>query len=113
MVSELISLKQTLIRRLERRGIQRSTIPGFIRSLAQSFFVNPGMNLLQVNQRLQYLGWQGFELDYHTLQLVIACFEIQDFEHLDNIPAHWFEADFTRHKSHVKGYLISTKTLLA
>jgi len=31
--------------------------------------------LLLINKRLDYLGWQDFELDEHTYQWAMACFE--------------------------------------
>ena len=70
-------IKQNLISRLEKQGIEPNIIPGFIRSLANAISVNPQMNLLQVNKHLHFLGWDEFELDYHTLQLAIACFEAE------------------------------------
>jgi len=38
------------------------------------------MNLLQVNKHLHLLGWDSFELDYHTLELATACFEAEGLE---------------------------------
>jgi hypothetical protein len=38
------------------------------------------MNHLQTNKRMQLLGWDDFDLDYHTLQLAIACFEAGSFK---------------------------------
>ena len=49
------------------------------------------MNLLQINKGLHLLGWDNFELDYHTLQLAIACFEAEGLKSLGNKPAIWFE----------------------
>lgn len=77
-------LTQNLRERLEKQGIEPGVIPGFIRSLANTLFVNPQMNLLQVNNRLHLLGWDNFELDYHTLQLAIACFEAEGLENPEN-----------------------------
>lgn len=35
-----------------------------------------GVNeFVPINKQMQLLGWDGFELDYHTLQLAVACFE--------------------------------------
>ena len=34
-----------------------------------------GLNLREVNRRLRLVGWNDFELDDHTLQLVIASLE--------------------------------------
>jgi len=42
------------------------------------------MNLLQVNKRLHLLGWDSFELDYHTLQLAIAYFEAEGLKGVEN-----------------------------
>jgi hypothetical protein len=50
-------IKHTLIQRLEKKGLESDLIPSFIRSLANSYVVNPQMNVSQVNQKLQYLGW--------------------------------------------------------
>ena len=69
--------KQTLMRRLEMKGLEKSIIPGFIWSLKRCLQDNPNMNHLEANQRLQSLGWEDFDLDYHTLQLAIANFKAE------------------------------------
>jgi hypothetical protein len=33
---------------------------------------------------LNYLGWHGIQLDYHTLQLAIACLENEGLENMEN-----------------------------
>ncbi|MBW1727960.1 MAG: hypothetical protein JRJ62_10355 [Deltaproteobacteria bacterium] len=53
--------------------MEKSIIFGFISSLKSCLLNNPNMNHLQINKRLQFLGWDDFELDYHTLQLAKAC----------------------------------------
>jgi hypothetical protein len=40
------------------------------------------MNHLQINKRLHFLGWDDFEMDYHTLQLAKACFEAESLNSL-------------------------------
>ncbi len=70
-------LTQVLFDRLEKKEMDPSTIPGFIRNLANTVLVNPHMNHAQVNEQLHFLGWDDVELDYHTLQLAIACFEAE------------------------------------
>lgn len=92
-------LIRILIKRLERKGIEPSIIHGFIRDLANTTLSNPHMNLLQVNKRLHLLGWDSFELDYHTLQLAIACFEGEGLKGLQNKPSRWFENKFKPHIS--------------
>jgi len=69
--------KQTLMSRLEMKGLEKSTISGFIWSLKRCLLDNPDINHLEVSQRLQSLGWDDFDLDYHTLQLAIANFEAE------------------------------------
>jgi len=84
-------LKKILINRLENKGIGLSIIPCFIKDLANSFLINPNMNYFQVNKRLHYLGWDDFDLDYHTLQLAIACFEIEGLKSSEYKPLNWFK----------------------
>jgi hypothetical protein len=91
MVHDLNQLTQILIERLENKGMEPSIIHGFIRDLANTILFNLHMNLLQINKRLHLLGWDNFELDYHTLQLAIACFEAEGLKSLGNKPAIWFE----------------------
>jgi hypothetical protein len=71
--------QEILIHRLEKKGIARNLIPGFLKILTSSLLPDSQMGLPQVNKRLQYLGWEDFELDYHTLQLAKACLEDVDF----------------------------------
>ena len=103
MEYDLNQLTRNLIERLEKMGVEKSIVPGFIRSLANTILFNPDMNLLQANKRLHWLGWDGFELDYHTLQLAIACFESDGLRSLEDKPARWFEANFKEYNSGVNG----------
>ena len=68
-------IEKTLINELKGKGIENNVIPRFIKDLSYSFQIDPSVSLLDVNDRLHFLGWQGVELDYHTLQLAIASFE--------------------------------------
>jgi len=52
-------------------------ISGFISVLKNCLLADPYLNHIQLSQRLQLLGWDDFELDFHTLQLAIACFEAE------------------------------------
>lgn len=81
MGCEMNRLTEILIRRLVRKGIAPGTIPAFIRSLAHIISVTPHMNLLELNRRLHSVGWNDFELDDHTLQLVIASLEAEKDTH--------------------------------
>ena len=88
------NIKLTLIQRLEKKGLESDLIPSFIRSLANSYVVNPQMNVSQVNQKLQYLGWAGVEVDYHTFQLALACFEDEGLKRIENKSIRWFTKRF-------------------
>lgn len=90
-------IKKILFQRLEKKGINRNFVPGFIRCLANSFCDDPDMSLSQINRRLNYIGWDGIELDYHTLQLAIACLEDEGLPYFKNKPAGWFEVNFSPH----------------
>ncbi len=71
-------IKQILMDRLEKIGMDLCLIPGFIKSLKNYLLHNSPMNLFQVNKKLHYLGWGDLALDYHTLQLAIEYFEAND-----------------------------------
>jgi len=64
-----------LIERLVGKGMEISNIPAYIRDLANSVSVNGYSSLQELNGRLEMLGWTDFELDDHTLQLIMANFE--------------------------------------
>jgi len=73
MESYPINIKLIFLQRLTKIGVEPNLISGLMKALAGFFFLNPHMNLLQVNERLHYLGWKDIELDYHTYQLAIEC----------------------------------------
>lgn len=74
--------KQMLMHRLEKKGMEKSIIFGFISSLKSCLLDNPNMNHLQINERLQFLGWDDFEVDCHTLKLAKACFQAESSKSL-------------------------------
>jgi hypothetical protein len=59
--------------------------------------VNPHLSLSQVNRQLHYLGWEGVEMDYHTLQLMLSCFEDEGRKRLETKPVRWFVKRFDPH----------------
>jgi len=90
-------LIRILIRRLVGKGMEISTIPAYIRDLANTMVANGYSSLEELNSHPQLLGWDDFELDDHTLRLIIARFEPD----LAYKPPHWFERTFNpkgRHK---------------
>jgi len=69
------SVKRVLRQRLENKGLDSSTIPGYMRSLTNALVKKPHMTLSQVNRQMDYVGWRGVELDYHTWELTRATLE--------------------------------------
>ena len=88
-------LKDILINRLLNKGMELDMIPGFIRSLTNSYAYYPHVDFKQVNDRLRYMGWDDFELDYFTFQLVIECLEGFGLEKSEYKSAQWYENNFT------------------
>ncbi|WDP85986.1 MAG: hypothetical protein HUN05_13275 [Desulfobacter sp.] len=69
-------------------------IPGFIRSLANAFLINPSMSHCQANKRLKYLGWEEIEIDYHTFSLAINALETKGLKQLKYKSAPWYVSSF-------------------
>ena len=68
-------LTKILTERLATKGMETTSIPAFVRNLANSIVANPSMGLEDLNSHLQLLGWDDFELDDYTFHLIIAIFE--------------------------------------
>ena len=68
-------LNEILFRRLKNKGLKANAIPGFIRDVNNNILENRSIGLSEINRKLHFLGWYTIELDYHTLQLIIANFE--------------------------------------
>ena len=75
--------------RLTTIGLDPNNVRGFLKTLFRAITQSPGASLTAVNRRLQYLGWQDVELDYHTLQLAVAHFEVEDGCREDAVPCTW------------------------
>jgi hypothetical protein len=94
METNIVQLKEILLHRLVDQGMDTNMIPGFIRSLAGTFTYHPHMNLQQVNDRMQQMGWGDFELDYFTLRLATECLEAYGIKKSEYKSAQWFENNF-------------------
>ena len=70
-------LKPLLIDRLKSQGMDPSLIPAFLKALTSIISSEPGIELAQVNQKLNLLGWDEVTIDYHSLQIAIACLEAE------------------------------------
>ncbi|MGB2929180.1 MAG: hypothetical protein WBB70_09735 [Desulfobacterales bacterium] len=76
-MNSISKFKQMLVDRLGAKGLEKDTIPSFIRSMRICIATDSKMNHLKANRQLQFLGWNDIEVDYNTLQLAIACFEAE------------------------------------
>jgi len=64
-----------LTERLVEKGMEVTSIPAFIRNVANIMVAHPSASLDELNKRLQFVGWGDFKLDDYILQLIIAAFE--------------------------------------
>ncbi len=94
MDSDPVGIKGQLLQRLQEKGVDPELIPGLLRLLANSLYVSPYANRQQVSRHLKFLGWEDFDLDEHTFQLVTACFEDEELTTLKPMPASWYSARF-------------------
>lgn len=72
--------KQILMHTLQKKGLRKNIILGFISSLKSCLLDRPNISLWELNKQLQFLGWNDFELDYNTLELALMCFETEDLK---------------------------------
>ena len=68
-------LKLLLIDRLTSLGMDPALIPAFLRALSKVIASSPNIDPAQANQKLNSLGWNEVAIDYHSLQIAIACLE--------------------------------------
>jgi hypothetical protein len=52
-----------------------SLIPAFLKALTNLISSEPTIEPAQANQKLNSLGWNEVAIDYHCLQIAIACLE--------------------------------------
>ncbi len=68
-------LIKALIELLVSKGMELTSIPAFIRNLANTLAADPHLTLEELNRQIHALGWHNFDLDFYTLQLILATFE--------------------------------------
>jgi len=71
------NLKLLLIDRLKSKGMDPGLIPAFLKALTSLISSEPGIDPTQANQKLHSLGWGEVVIDYHCLQIAIACLEAE------------------------------------
>lgn len=92
-------IDQKLVNKLIENGVEASLIPGFIRSLANAFLVNPNMSYSQARKRLKYLGWEDIDIDYHTFSLAVNVLETKGLNSLKYKSAPWYLSSFNARQS--------------
>ena len=68
-------LKLLLVDRLKSKGMDPALIPAYLKALAGIIASAPEIDVAQANQRLNFLGWDEVSIDYHCLQIALACLE--------------------------------------
>jgi hypothetical protein len=68
-------LKLLLIDRLKSKGMDTALIPAFLKALTHLISSEPGIDPIVANQKMHSLGWNEVTVDYHCLQIAIACLE--------------------------------------
>ena len=84
-------LKYLLIQRLNQMGLDKRLIPGYLRILANSMCMSQNENLTLINRRMRHIGWNDFDLDYHTFELARNCLEDAGFVDQKYKPSKWYE----------------------
>lgn len=69
--------QQVLLDRLIKQGAEPSSVASILKALANILSEDPDVDPAAANERLRYLGWPEVRVDYHMLQLALACFELQ------------------------------------
>lgn len=66
-------IKPLLIERLKSKGMDPSLISAFLKALTSLISSEAGIEPAAANQKMQSLGWNEGAVDYHSLQIAIAC----------------------------------------
>jgi transketolase N-terminal domain/subunit len=57
---------------------------------------NPPMSLEEMNRRLHVIGWDSFEMDDNTLQLIIASLEAEGLTGAEDKPVELFKEKYEK-----------------
>lgn len=69
-------VRQVLLDRLVKKGADASHVDCLLKALSKILSEDPNVDPGVATERLHYLGWQEVQVDYHTLQLALACLEL-------------------------------------
>lgn len=70
-----MDLKKIVLERLEQKGVEPVLVPGLLKSILAALRDKPDITHEEVSERLRYIGWNDFDLDENTLQIIIADYE--------------------------------------
>ena len=70
-----MDLKKILLERFEKKGVEPVLIPGLLKNIMATLKDRPDITHEEVSERLHYIGWNDFDLDENTLQIIIADYE--------------------------------------
>jgi hypothetical protein len=68
-------LNKIAMDRLVKRGVEANNHQAYIRDLVNSYTSCTNLSIKELNTQMNSLGWNDFELDDHTLQLIMAITE--------------------------------------
>lgn len=72
---KVMDLKKLLVDRLEKKGVEQVLIPGLLKNIMAALQDRPDITHDEVREKLRYIGWNDFDLDENTLQIIIADYE--------------------------------------
>jgi len=93
---KVCQVTEILIQRLEDKGLPATEIPRFIRCVMIVALDNPPMSLQEMNERLQIIGWDSFEMDDHTFQLITASLEAEGLTGAEDKPVELFKEKYEK-----------------
>jgi hypothetical protein len=76
-----MDLKKILAQRFEEKGVEPVLIPGLLKNILATLKDRPDITHEEVSEKLRYIGWNDFDMDENTLQIIIA-------DHEASAPAH-------------------------
>jgi hypothetical protein len=70
-----MDLKKILLERFENKGVEPVLIPGLLKNILAALKDRPDISHEEVSEKLRYIGWNDFDLDENTMQIIIADYE--------------------------------------
>jgi hypothetical protein len=76
-----MDLKKILLERFDKKGIEPMLIPGLMKNILATLKDRPDITHEEVSEKLHFIGWNDFDLDENTLQIIIADYEASATTH--------------------------------